>query len=197
MATIVARDVSEARASAVATAMRSVDVEPVIRLLARLPIADSLAAMMSDDQVWLVEPDEPNLRWIEREGALPHRRNVRVERIASEPAWAVEVAARALGKDLARRRLVVVQDRFAIRGRGVLLKPEVPFELLWTTGSVDVELRLPDGETRTVAAHACAEHVQTAGGPIVARGLTLVILDDIPEGTSVWLHDRSESASRP
>jgi hypothetical protein len=187
---IVARRDNSERAAAVASAMRSVDVEPEVRLLDRLPIADSLTAVMAPGQVWLLAADEPNATWIEREAAMPHRSGVvRVERIHPHPDWALGVAARALGRDLAKRRLIVVEDRFAISGRGVVLKPDVPFELLWTTGDVAVELRLPDATTRAVTAQAWLEHVRVVGKILPRpRGLTLMLPDAVPVGTAVWLN---------
>jgi hypothetical protein len=77
-------------------AMRARGADPHVLLLERLPIADSLAAMMSHGDVWLLAPDERHARWIEREAAQPFRRNVRAERIAQDAAWADGVAARAL-----------------------------------------------------------------------------------------------------
>lgn len=86
-------------------------------------------------------------------------------------------------------RLLVVQDVFAIAGRGVILAPDIELHGP-STLQVRVELRRPDGSTRIVDALA---HLPMGNPPrLQARARYVLLLPglttpDVPVGTEVWL----------
>lgn len=86
-------------------------------------------------------------------------------------------------------RLLVVEEVFAIAGRGVILAPDIELHGPATV-QICVELRRPDGTTSVVDALA---HLPMIDPPrIPPRGRYVLLLaglakSDVPIGTEVWL----------
>lgn len=87
-----------------------------------------------------------------------------------------------------RRRLMVVEDTFAIAGRGLVLAPGVPLAEA-RSGPISVELERPDGTT----ARARARVEITFSSPPPKHHVATVRLEgatkaDVPIGTELWLY---------
>jgi hypothetical protein len=85
-------------------------------------------------------------------------------------------------------RLVVVEEAFVARGRGVLVAPRFTSENP-RTGAFQVELRLPDGTRRETSAEMEVSHVRGALAPYAMLRLKELGVADVPEGTEVWTVD--------
>ena len=85
-------------------------------------------------------------------------------------------------------RLLVVEDAFAGRGRGVLVTPKVTVEKP-TPGTFSVRLRLPDGRERVAAASFDVAHIRGALPPFAMLRLAELTPEDVPAGTEVWTLD--------
>ena len=65
------------------------------------------------------------------------------------------------------RRLLTVEDTFAITGRGLMVAPMPALDELRGPGDIDVELRLPDGTRRPARLSVLVEFVHPT--PAVQR----------------------------
>ncbi|UJR85093.1 hypothetical protein [Sandaracinus amylolyticus] len=88
-----------------------------------------------------------------------------------------------------RRRLLVVEERFEIAGRGLVLMPGVPAGEA-TRSELSVELLRPDGTTAVVRAHVEI----TFAVPLPKERWATVRLEgvtkaDLPIGTELWLDE--------
>jgi len=88
------------------------------------------------------------------------------------------------------KRLLTVEDTFAITGRGLLVAPMPAIHELRGPGDVDVELRLPDGSRRAASLTLSRELVHPS--PAVHRWACLFASlgkPDVPIGTEIWCAD--------
>jgi hypothetical protein len=93
------------------------------------------------------------------------------------------------------RRLLTVEDTFAITGRGLLVAPMPEARVLRGAGDIEAELRLPDGTRRTATMTVNREFVHPT--PAAQRWACLFPTlgkADVPIGTEVWC---PESAFMP
>ncbi len=86
------------------------------------------------------------------------------------------------------KRLLVTEEAFVARGRGVLLAPRFTAEEQ-PRGTFDVVLRFPDGSERTVRAELEVSHVRGPLPPWAMIRLPDLAPDDVPPGTEVWTAD--------
>lgn len=85
------------------------------------------------------------------------------------------------------KHLLTVKDTFLIQGRGLVVVPAPPVELVRGPGDVEVELRLPAGPCRLALLTLLHEFVNPP--PSVRRwGCMFRSLDkmDVPIGTEIW-----------
>jgi len=85
------------------------------------------------------------------------------------------------------RRLLTVEDTFAITGRGLMVAPMPALDEVRGPGEVDVELRLPDGTRRAARLSIMAELVTPA--PAMRRWACLfedLGKSEVPLGTEIW-----------
>ncbi|MBX3200258.1 MAG: hypothetical protein KF850_21580 [Labilithrix sp.] len=85
-------------------------------------------------------------------------------------------------------RLLVVEEAFVARGRGVLLLPR------FTAGAssptkLSVTLRRPDGTERETVATMETSHVRGALAPWAMFRLAELAPEDVPPGTELWTRD--------
>src|SRR5215471_8557830 len=93
------------------------------------------------------------------------------------------------------RRLLIIEDTFMIRERGLVVVPAPPVAEVHGPGNLDVELRLPDGQRRQSILTLLHEFITPP--PKVHRwGCMFRTLSkaDVPIGTEVWC---AESAFLP
>lgn len=81
--------------------------------------------------------------------------------------------------------LLVVEDAFVARGKGVLVAPRFTAESP-RRGAFPVRLRLPDGSTREVQAEMEVAHMRGALAPYAMYRLHVPAPEDIPRGTEIW-----------
>jgi hypothetical protein len=84
--------------------------------------------------------------------------------------------------------LVVVEEAFVARGRGVLIAPRFTLDKS-RTGAFRVRLRLPDGTERESSAELEISHMRGALAPYAMVRLPELTPDDVPEKTEVWTID--------
>lgn len=85
------------------------------------------------------------------------------------------------------RRLLTVEDTFAISGRGLMVAPLPALDEVRGPGDVDVELRLPDGTRRAARLSIMTEFVNPT--PTVRRWACLfadLAKSELPLGTEIW-----------
>lgn len=82
-------------------------------------------------------------------------------------------------------RLLVVEEAFVARGRGVLLLPRFAAETT-PPPKVDVTLRFADGTTRETVASVEVAHMRGALAPWAMYRLPELGVDDVPPGTELW-----------
>ncbi len=85
-------------------------------------------------------------------------------------------------------RLLVVEEAFVARGKGVLLMPR------FTTtsppkGAIRVRLRLPDGAEKKTSALVEVAHMRGALAPYAMYRLPDLAPDEVPAGTELWSDD--------
>jgi hypothetical protein len=85
-------------------------------------------------------------------------------------------------------RLLVVDEAFTARGRGVLLMPRFTAESP-RRESFRVRLRLPNGDERETTASMEVSHMRGALPPYAMLRLPELAPDDVPAGTEVWSAD--------
>src|SRR3954470_8352618 len=87
-----------------------------------------------------------------------------------------------------RRLLLVVQDTFAVSGRGLTVVPDVDLGSKFQS-HITVELRRPDGTTIRAVALAQVPFITPAPQRRPHHVLTFATLtkDDVPIGTEVWM----------
>jgi hypothetical protein len=86
------------------------------------------------------------------------------------------------------QRLVVVEEAFVARGRGVLIDPRFTVEEP-PAGTFRVQLRLPDGTQRETSASLEVSHVRGSLPPYAMLRLPELGVNDVPAGTEVWTID--------
>jgi len=85
------------------------------------------------------------------------------------------------------RRLLTVEDRFFIEGRGVLVAPgPLPGEYP-APSQLAVELRLPSGATRRAVARLAFDTEAGSNEHPLLCTLVGLTRDDVPLGTEVWV----------
>ena len=82
-------------------------------------------------------------------------------------------------------RLLVVEEAFVARGKGVLVMPRFTAETP-RRGAFTVRLRLPDGTSREVQAEMEVAHMRGALAPYAMYRLHVATPEEIPAGTEVW-----------
>ena len=85
------------------------------------------------------------------------------------------------------RRLLTVEDTFAVTGRGLMVAPMPALDQVRGPGDVDVELRLPDGTHRAARLSITAELVTPT--PAIRRWACLfedLDKSEVPLGTEIW-----------
>src|SRR5262245_7286947 len=88
------------------------------------------------------------------------------------------------------KRLLTVEDTFAITGRGLMIAPLPAQDQIRGPGDIDVELRLPDGTRRAARLSILAEFVHPT--PTTPRWACLfedLAKSEVPIGTEVWCPD--------
>jgi len=86
------------------------------------------------------------------------------------------------------RRLLVIEEAFVARGRGVLLLPRFTAEEA-APAKLDVVLRLPDGTERSTVALIEVAHMRGALAPYAMYRLPDLGPSDVPEGAELWSSD--------
>lgn len=82
-------------------------------------------------------------------------------------------------------RLIVVEEAYRARGRGILLEPK--FSADGPSPPFTARLVLPDGTERTARAELETSHVRIVGGSVFALvRLPELTPEDVPAGTEVW-----------
>ena len=86
------------------------------------------------------------------------------------------------------RQLIVVEDAFAIAGRGTILVPEIDLGQR-ASYELTVELRRPDGSRETCTATAQVPMFSPPQQSRVPKHVLVVPVakDAVPAGTEVWL----------
>jgi hypothetical protein len=85
------------------------------------------------------------------------------------------------------KRLLTVEDTFAVTGRGLIVAPMPALHEIRGPGEVEAELRLPDGTVRTATMSVVVEFIHPT--PAIRRWtLTFKTLEkgDVPIGTEIW-----------
>lgn len=83
------------------------------------------------------------------------------------------------------RKLLVVEEAFVARGKGVLVMPRFTAETP-RRGMFMVHLKIPDGSTRDVRAEMEVSHVRGALAPYAMYRLHVGSPEEIPAGTEIW-----------
>lgn len=82
-------------------------------------------------------------------------------------------------------KLLVVEEAFVARGKGVLVMPRFTAENP-RRGAFPVELRMPDGTTRQVQAEMEVAHMRGALAPYAMYRLHVASPDEVPTSTEIW-----------
>jgi hypothetical protein len=82
-------------------------------------------------------------------------------------------------------RLLVVEEAFVARGKGVLVMPRFTAETP-RRGAFAVQLRMPDGTTRDVQAEMEVAHMRGQLAPYAMYRLHVATPDEVPAGTEIW-----------
>ena len=85
------------------------------------------------------------------------------------------------------KRLLTVEDTFAITGRGLMVAPMPARDEIRGPGDIDVEIRLPDGTRRPARLSVLLELIHPT--PAVQRWACLfkdLAKADVPIGTEIW-----------
>ena len=82
-------------------------------------------------------------------------------------------------------KLLVVEEAFVARGKGVLVTPRFTAETP-RRGAFPVHLRFPDGTDRDVLAEMEVAHMRGALAPYAMYRLFDVTPEDVPSGTEIW-----------
>jgi hypothetical protein len=82
-------------------------------------------------------------------------------------------------------RLLVVEEAFVARGKGVLVTPRFTAETP-RRGAFAVRLVLPDGNEREVQAEMEVAHMRGALAPYAMYRLHVASPEEIPPGTEIW-----------
>lgn len=82
-------------------------------------------------------------------------------------------------------RLLVVEEAFVARGKGVLVMPRFTAETP-RRGAFAVRLVLPDGTSREVQAEMEVAHMRGALAPYAMYRLHVGAPEEIPPGTQIW-----------
>jgi hypothetical protein len=85
-------------------------------------------------------------------------------------------------------RLIVVEEAFRARGRGVLLEPRFTVEGN-AHGPFQARLVLPDGTARIVRAELETSHMRGQGSVFAMIRLPELAPEDVPAGAEVWRDD--------
>jgi hypothetical protein len=88
------------------------------------------------------------------------------------------------------KRLLTVEDTFAITGRGLMVAPMPALDEIRGPGDIDVELRLPDGTRRPARLSVLTEFFHPA--PSIQRWALMfrdLAKSEVPIGTEIWCPD--------
>ncbi len=85
-------------------------------------------------------------------------------------------------------RLVVAEEAFVARGRGVLVEPRFTLDAP-RPNPFPVTLRAPDGGERKTVAELEVSHVRGTLAPYAMVRLPLLGVDDVAPGTEIWTDD--------
>ena len=92
------------------------------------------------------------------------------------------------------RRLMIVEDAFTIRGRGVVVLPNFPVELFAELRSYQwVTLKRPDGKTievKMTIEHASLLSQDGSRQSALMIHLPLLKKSDVPIGTELWVTEQ-------
>jgi len=86
---------------------------------------------------------------------------------------------------MAEERLIVVEEAFVARGKGVLVFPRITTSTP-PRGSFGVHLRRPDGTARDALAEMEVAHMRGALPPYAMYRLLDVTAAEVPPGTEIW-----------
>ena len=89
------------------------------------------------------------------------------------------------------KRLLTVEDTFAITGRGLMVAPMPALDEIRGPGEIDVELRLPDGTRRSARMSVRVEFVHPT--PAIRRWACLfedLAKPEVPIGTEILVSGR-------
>ena len=82
-------------------------------------------------------------------------------------------------------KLLVVEEAFVARGKGVLVMPRFTAETP-RRGVFAVRLKMPDGTMREVQAEMEVAHMRGALAPYAMYRLHVGSPEEIPAGTEIW-----------
>jgi hypothetical protein len=82
-------------------------------------------------------------------------------------------------------KLLVVEEAFVARGKGVLVTPRFTAETP-RRGKFVVRLKRPDGTTHDVEAEMEVAHMRGALAPYAMYRLHVAAPDEVPPGTEIW-----------
>ena len=88
------------------------------------------------------------------------------------------------------KRLLTVEDTFAITGRGLRVAPMPALDEIRGPGEIDVELRLPDGTRRFARLSVSVAFVDPT--PAIRRWACMfedLAKSEVPIGTEIWCPD--------
>jgi hypothetical protein len=85
------------------------------------------------------------------------------------------------------RRLLTVEDTFAIKGRGLVLAPDLATaEVL--RGAVELDVKRPDGTTQRISGHVSVAFFSPSGSAVVLH-LPTATKQEVPIGSQLWTID--------
>jgi hypothetical protein len=87
--------------------------------------------------------------------------------------------------DTESTRLLVVEEAFVARGKGVLVMPRFTAETP-RRGAFAVRLKFPDGTEKDVQAEMEVAHMRGALAPYAMYRLHAVTPEEVPAGTEIW-----------
>ena len=85
-------------------------------------------------------------------------------------------------------RLIIVEEAFVARGRGVLIAPRFTLDRP-LANKLRVRLRLPDGSERETSAEIEISHVRGALAPYAMLRLPELAPEAVPASTEIWTAD--------
>ena len=93
-------------------------------------------------------------------------------------------------------RLLVVEEAFVARGKGVLVMPRITADTP-RRGTFAVRLQMPDGTMREVQAEMEVAHMRGALAPYAMYRLHVASPEEVPPGTEIWIDSCPSIPVRP